>query len=74
MVHSAAYSLSIVANTPRCTLSVNDDDKALYCDGCDQWIRVSCDQYISESIVLMITLLNFPSPDPWYSSTALVLI
>ena len=48
----------------KCSLNVNDDDKALCCDGCNQWIHVSCDQYISEDIY--DSLVQAPSTDPWY--------
>ena len=48
----------------KCRLNVNDDNKALCSDGCDQWIHVSCDQYISESIY--DHLVKSPSSDPWY--------
>ena len=52
-------------------LNVHDDDKALCCDGCNKWIHVSCDQYISETIY--DELVHQPSSDPWFELTALLL-
>ena len=48
----------------KCDLNVENDDKALCCDGCNQWIHVSCDQYISESIY--DEMVNNPSSDQWF--------
>jgi len=45
-----------------CGLNVDDDSKALCCDDCDQWIHVSCDQYVSEPIYDYAN----PSTDSWY--------
>ena len=58
-----------------CAIAEYDDDKALCCDGygcngCNKWIYVSCDQYITESIY--DELVQQPSSDPWFCNNRIV--
>ena len=53
-----------------CDAFVFDEDKAMCCDGCDKWIHVSCDQYLTE--VEYDYLVQNPSSDPWFCSACIV--
>ena len=53
----------------QCSLNVNSDDKALCCDGCNQWVHVSCDHFISESVY--DNFVGSPTSDPWFCSNCI---
>ena len=49
-----------------CGLNVLDDVKAVCCDSCDQWVHVSCDPSLSDS--LYDEMVQQSSEDVWYCS------
>ena len=49
-----------------CHCEVVDSDPAIFCDFCDSWIHVSCDQKVTLSEYQ--TMLNTPSDDSWICS------
>ena len=49
-----------------CEVDVLDDNKAVCCDSCDQWVHVSCDPSLSD--LLYDKMVQNSMEDPWFCS------